>query len=98
MLSLSKTEQAEEDLYEIWHYIAIERQNPLNADAFIHQLDATFQVIARTPEIGVLKNEYAENIRQYVFGNYLIFYVVRTNVIQIIRVLHGNRDIPNTFQ
>ncbi len=95
MLPLSKTTQAEEDLYEIWHYIAIERQNPLNADAFIHQLDAAFQVIGRTPEIGVLKNEYSENIRQYVFGNYLIFYSVRANDIQIVRVMHGNRDIQS---
>ena len=97
MLSISKTRQAEEDLYEIWHYIAIERQNPLNADAFIHQLDAAFQVIGRTPQIGVMKNEYAANIRQYVFGNYIIFYLIRTNDIQIVRVMNGNRDIPNTF-
>ena len=97
MLSLSKTVQAEEDLYEIWHFIVIEKQNPLNAYAFIFQLDAAFQVIVRTPEIGVLKEEYSKNIRQYIFGNYLIFYLIRIDDIQIVRVLHGKRDIPNLF-
>ncbi|HAV25276.1 MAG TPA: type II toxin-antitoxin system RelE/ParE family toxin, partial [Bacteroidetes bacterium] len=38
-----------------------------------------------------------KNIRQYIFGNYLIFYLIRIDDIQIVRVLHGKRDIPNLF-
>jgi len=70
----------------------------LNADAFVFQLDAAFQVTVRTPEIGVMKEEYSKNIRQYIFGNYLIFYLIRIDDIQIVRVLHGKRDVPNLFE
>ena len=71
--------------------------NPLNADTPIYQLDAAFQVIVRTPEIGVMKEEYSRDIRQYVFGNYLIFYWIRPKDIHIVSVLQGNRDILNIF-
>jgi toxin ParE1/3/4 len=97
MLTVFKTHQAEEDLYEIWYYIAIEKQNPLNADAFIYQIEASFQTIARTPQIGVSKNEYLGGARQYVFGNYLIFYLIRNQNIDIIRVINGNRNLSPLF-
>jgi toxin ParE1/3/4 len=29
------------------------------------------------------------------FGNYLIFYHVKADVIEVLRVLHGARDIPS---
>jgi plasmid stabilization system protein ParE len=31
------------------------------------------------------------------FHNYLVFYRVQSEVIQIIRVLHGARDIPSAL-
>lgn len=31
------------------------------------------------------------------FGNYLIFYRIEGNVVEVIRVLHGARDIPTVL-
>jgi len=98
MLQVDKTKQAKEDLYHIWHYISIVKQNPLNADAFIYQLDAAFGVIAKAPKIGSLKPEYLSNVRQYILGQYLIFYLVEDTAILIVRVIHGNQDLPSIFE
>jgi len=43
------------------------------------------------PHIGVLKPETGKDIRMLVFGQYLIFYRVKADVVEILRVLHDAR-------
>lgn len=97
MAIIKKTPQAEEDIYAIWHYIAIEQQSPINADRHIRQLEVTMNSLAHAPHIGTQKDEYIKDIHQFPFGNYLIFYFPLKNGIEIIRVLHGARDLPDLF-
>ncbi len=89
--------QAEEDLYAIWHYIAIDQQSPLNANRFIARFDNTFKSLAQTPLVGTSKDIYSKGLYQFPFGDYLIFYFVRDNGIEIVRVLHGARYLPDLF-
>jgi toxin ParE1/3/4 len=42
--------------------------------------------------------ELAPGIRSFPFGPYIIFYRVVTGAIEIVRVLHGARDIENIFE
>lgn len=87
------SEEADEDMYDIWHFIAIVNSNPNNADKFIDEFDEVFSMIARNPFIGVLRDELVKGIRQVVFRGYLIFYIPSKNGIEIIRVLNGAKDI-----
>ena len=87
--------RASEDLTEIWSYIADD--SVANADAFIDKLYETMEVLSRQPGSGRRREELASGIQSFPFGRYIIFYRAVTSGIEIVRVLHGARDIENIF-
>jgi len=93
MAVIRKTKQAHEDLYHIWHYIAVENDNPQNAERFIDMLDQAMNDLAHSPKIGSVKGEYMRDIRQFVYQKYLILYFALEDGIEVVRVLHSARDI-----
>jgi toxin ParE1/3/4 len=88
--------RARDDLIEIWSYIADD--SVTNADAFIDRLYETVESLGRNPGLGRHREEFALGIQSFPFGRYLIFYRALTNSVEIIRVLHGARDIENIFE
>jgi toxin ParE1/3/4 len=87
--------RASEDLTEIWCYIADD--SVANADAFIDKLYETMQGLSRQPGSGRHREELASGIQSFPFGRYIIFYRAVAGGIEIVRVLHGARDIENIF-
>jgi toxin ParE1/3/4 len=87
--------RAREDLIEIWDYIADD--SIANADAFIDKLYEAIEALGRHPGSGRHRDELAPGIQSFPFGRHIIFYRVVTNAIEIVRVLHGARDIENIF-
>lgn len=96
MTRLRISPRASTDLIEIWNYIADDSIK--NADAFIDKLYNTIQMLAENPGSGRLREELAPGIRSFPFGRYIIFYQETRSTTEIVRVLHGARDIPNTFE
>ena len=88
--------RAYEDLIEIWSYIADD--SVTNADAFIDRLYETMESLGRNPGAGRQRQELAPGIQSFPFGRYLIFYRALTNSVEIVRVLHGARDVENIFE
>lgn len=97
MAQIIRTPQAEEDVIEIWFYIAVENKSKLNADRFMDKLDRQLVFLSENPGIGSKKDQYAKGLYQYIFGNYLIFYFPVKDGIELIRVLHGARDLDTLF-
>jgi toxin ParE1/3/4 len=83
-------------LIEIWSYIADD--SVANADAFIDKLNETIQVLANQSGVGRRREELAPGILSFPFGRYIIFYRASQDAIEIIRVLHGARDIQTIFE
>ncbi|HEY2117993.1 MAG TPA: type II toxin-antitoxin system RelE/ParE family toxin [Candidatus Acidoferrum sp.] len=88
--------RASEDLIEIWNYIADD--SVASADAFIDKLYQTIQVLGRQPGSGRHRKELAPGIQSFPFGRYVIFYRAVKSAIEIVRVLHGARDIESVFE
>jgi len=88
--------RASSDLIEIWSYIADD--SVANADAFIDRLNETMQLLAGKPGSGRHREELAPGMQSFPFGRYIIFYRVVSSTIEIVRVLHGARDIENIFE
>ncbi|MGH9741426.1 MAG: type II toxin-antitoxin system RelE/ParE family toxin, partial [Candidatus Acidiferrum sp.] len=65
---------------------------------FIDELYRAMEALGRQPNSGRLREELLPGIRSFPFGSYLIFYRVVTKAIEIVRVLHGARDIENIFR
>ena len=87
--------QAQIDLDEIWLFIA--EDNPAAADRFHDQLLSKFLILAEHPLIGHAREELRPNMRSFPVGRYVVFYRDSSEHIEIVRVLHGARDIENIF-
>jgi toxin ParE1/3/4 len=87
--------QAITDLAEIWDYIADDSEG--RADTFIDLLDRKIHALVRRPNIGRAREELAEGLRSFPVGRYIIFYRAVPKGIEIVRVLHGARDLETIF-
>ena len=81
------------DLGEAWDYIFA--NNLAAADEIIGRILAACQSFASTPDIGRLRVDIGEGIRGLPIKNYLIFYRVFPDRVEILRILHGARDIQS---
>jgi toxin ParE1/3/4 len=84
------------DLAEIWAYIA--EDSPDRADAFVDLIDSKFQALSRRPGVGRRRPELSSDIRSLTVGRYVVFYLPISGGIEIVRVLHGSRDIESIFE
>jgi toxin ParE1/3/4 len=91
-----KTLRAERDLDDIWLHIASD--NPQAADQLIDALVAQARLVATQPNMGRARPELAPEIRSFVEKNYILFYRPVSNGIELVRVLHGARDLNMIFQ
>ncbi|MFZ5986249.1 MAG: type II toxin-antitoxin system RelE/ParE family toxin [Bacillota bacterium] len=84
---------ATNDLEEIIDYIKLD--SPKSAVNMLNLIDETISKLGDFPEIGVVpKNRRLKKLgyRILIIGNYLAFYVIKDDMIEIRRVLHGNRN------
>ena len=86
------TAAAKADLLAIRRYIA--HDNPTRAVSFTEELLDRCQALAATPRAYPLVPRYERfGIRRCVHGDYLIFYRVGSEQIEVIHILQGARDI-----
>ena len=83
--------RAKADLSDIWQFIAEDSDD--QADAFIDLIDQKFQLLAQQSGLGRRREELAEGLRSFPVGRYVIFYLPVPGGVQIVRLLHGARDI-----
>jgi toxin ParE1/3/4 len=82
---------AESDLIEIGEHI--QQDNPDRAVMFVLELTDHCYTLADMPRRYPLVPRYENfGVRRCVYGNYLIFYRVREDAVEIVHVLHGARD------
>jgi len=87
---------AEEDLREIWAYVA--ENNPEAASKLIKEITRRFAILRDHPQMGREQDKLLVNLRSFVVKNYFIFYQPFDGGIEILRVLHGSRDIGSIFE
>jgi toxin ParE1/3/4 len=88
--------RAKGDLAEIWEYIS--EDSEARADTFLDEIDRKFQALATSPLMGRPREELAEELRSLPVGRHIIFYRPAFDGVEIVRILHGARDIGNLFQ
>ena len=96
MVAILITPAAENDLLNIWLYIARDSQDA--ADRVYQAAEKTFESLLTTPRMGTLcqvKRSQLEGMRFFPiskFKNYVIYYRGHSHRIEIVRVLHANMD------
>jgi toxin ParE1/3/4 len=87
---------ADEDLIQIWGYLAREVSEQI-ADRQLHEIDKLCSRLKAWPFSGRRRDELLPGMRSSLADPYVVFYRVGTDAIEIIRVLHGRRDIASIF-
>ena len=95
MAHVSRRPQAEVDILEIWEYIAADSISA--ADQWVDDLDEKMALWATQPMMGRAREELAPRIRSLAFGRYVVFFEPLPDGIDVVRVLHGSRDIDAMF-
>lgn len=90
------SDAASADLEEIWLYIA--QDDPDAADRFIRTIVSRFPTLASMPRMGRHREELAAELRSFPVDNFVIFYRPMDGGIEVVRVLHGARDLPPLFE
>lgn len=87
------TLQAENDILDIWEYIAADNVDA--ADALVDRFTQIFDKLTHNPDMGIKQDRYRHGLRCFPIGNYIIFYRVTDDRIEIYRVLHGARQLED---
>ncbi len=100
---VEKRPQATRDLADIAVYLAEESASDELAFRFLDAAEASFQSLAAMSGLGAAR-EYNDpalaEVRMWRvagFPNHLIFYRQLESGVEVIRVLHANRDIESLF-
>ncbi len=95
MARVTRRPQAVGDILEIFDYIA--EDSFVEADRWVDRLDEKLALWATQPMMGRARDELATGIRSLAFGRYVVFFEPLPDGIDVVRVLHGSRDIDASF-
>lgn len=97
MRKLRFSEKAEADLESIGDYL-VER-NATVAVRFIREIRTRCSHLIQFPySHPILKGYEVPGFRRLVHQQYLIFYVVRDDAVEIVRVIHGAREYSELLE
>lgn len=96
MASYRLTSKAEEDLLGIWSYIA--EQRPASATKLIRSFHQHFTLLAEHPQLGQARPDIAPGLRYFPMKRYLILYRQTPDRVEVVRVVHGSRDLGALFE
>ena len=68
------------------------------ADAWVDRLDAKLRLLAPQPLMGRSRDELSPGVRSLPFGRYVIRYLPLADGIDVVRVLHSERDVEAIFE
>ena len=89
---------AEKDLIDIFEYI--KQDNPAGAISQLEKFDMSISQLVLNPFLGVIpKDERLKKLgyRMLIVDKYLVFYVVKTKIVQVRRIIHGARRYSFLF-
>jgi toxin ParE1/3/4 len=96
------TPQAEEDLLDIYYFIALD--NPDAADRILSRLQSRVEMLALNPRLYQRRPDIRSSTRVLVEGPYLVLYETHPdtdegtiNAVEIVRVVDGRRNLKNLF-
>jgi toxin ParE1/3/4 len=87
--------EARSDLVEIWRYLGARSSRAIAR--VMQEIRARFQMLVDFPESGIRREELRAGLRSFPVENYVIFYFIIDGGVEIVRVLHGRREIEAIF-
>jgi toxin ParE1/3/4 len=95
--SIRLAKAAQQDLRDIWRGLAEYGQLSL-ADDTLADIESKFGLLGQFPNVGRARNDLLPELRSYPAKDFVIFYRLLTNTVEVVRVIHGSRDILAIFK
>ena len=86
------------DLEGVWDYLAIARGNPDAAFNQLESLYSRFSLLAESQFLGEQRNDLRPGLRIFSVDQFVVFYYVIPDGIEVAGVVHGSRDIEGLFR
>lgn len=87
--------QASFDLAQINDYLFA--GNSEAADRFLSNITQKFELLANFPNMGRRRDQLSSSLRSFTVDDYLIFYRLIEDGIEVVRVVSGYRDLDTLF-
>ena len=95
---VSLSPAAQDDLNAIYDWIA-DHGNPVTAQDFIRRIRSSFEALQHFPARGTRHDDITLGLRTYGFERRVtITFRIDDNIVTIMRVLYGGRDLAGAFQ
>jgi toxin ParE1/3/4 len=91
MPQVIRTGQAERDLEEILAYL--DARSHSAAERLATAIDERSRLLGEFPGMGRSRDELLPGVRSIAIGRYVLFYRVTQNAVEVLRILHGARDL-----
>ena len=87
------SQRARTDIRDLKAYIA--KDSPYYARRFTERIVTSVEKLAEFPQIGrpVPEAEGRDDVRELIYQGYRIIYLIRSNSVFIVTILHGSRDL-----
>lgn len=93
MRRLVRSVAALNDIAEIWWHISADSVNA--ADQIVDELTLTFEKLSRFPGLGRVRLDIDPMVRPFPFKRYVILYGYVGETLEIYRVVHSARNLPD---
>ena len=96
--NIEYSKESKQDLIEIKKYIKDNLQEPETAQKLIDKIRKEIQTLKNNPEIYAIIDEdiiRKLEVRKLIIDNYIVFYRIKNNNIQIVRIMYGRRNWIN---
>lgn len=90
---LFRTRRARQDLIEIWEHVAAD--HPAAADALLDHIENACSQLTNHPRLGPARDDIRPGLRYLIVGDYVALYRIIDEGVDIVRVVHGRRDLFN---
>jgi toxin ParE1/3/4 len=90
------SEVAKQDLRDIWRSLA-EYSGLSFADSTLANIESKFRLLLQFSSSGRVRNELLSGLRSYPAGDFIFFYRILDTTVEVVRVLHGRRDVDAIF-
>lgn len=95
MARIVYSQTSKDDLLGIWVGIAVSHVSA--AERLLDDLHAATQLLATQPLIGKARREFGGGIRGFPVRDYVLVYRPIPGGVELVRVVHGARDLPRVL-
>ncbi len=95
MTQIVYSQTSKGDLLEIW--VSVAANNVSAAERLLGDLHAATQLLATQPMLGKARREFGAGIRSFPVRDYVLVYRPILDGVELVRVVHGARDLPRVL-